>query len=343
MRGVNLNVFDFDYDLTWAGFFLNADGQIYGRYGGRDAVSADHRTSLVGLRHAMANALSAHREATPARSASEGSCCYEPSLALRAGIGPTELGDVRPVCSADQYPAARRRPANSCIHCHHVYDFRREALQAQGKWSQDRLWVYPLPENVGMTLDVDEGDRVRTVAPGSPADRAGLRAGDRLRRVNGISVASLADLQYGLHRAGAFGEVPVSWARDGVAKTGRMNVAEGWKRTDISWRWSIRGLEPTPWVDGEDLPAEEKRRLRLSEKGLAFYQSSFVSAVARQAGIRAGDVIVGIDGKRLEMTGRQFAVYVKLNYNVGDRVTYNVLRAGKRLDVPLTLSRRPLF
>ena len=342
MRGVNLDVFDFDYDLTWAGFFLNADEQIYGRYGGRDAVSADNRTSLAGLRDAMAKALSAHREATPARSASEGSR-HEPSLALRVGIGRKELEDVAPVRSADRYPAARRRPANSCIHCHHVYDFRREALQAQGKWSQDQLWVYPLPENVGIALDVDEGDRVKTVAPGSPADRAGLRAGDRLRRVNGISVASLTDVQYGLHRAGAFGEVPVSWVRDGVAKTGRMSVAEGWKKTDISWRWSIRGLEPTPWVDGEDLPTEEKRRLGLSEKGLAFYQSSFVSAIARQGGIRAGDVIVGIDGKRLEMTERQFAVYLKLNYNVGDRVTYNVLRAGKRLDVPLTLSRRPPF
>jgi serine protease Do len=342
MRGVNLDVFDFDYDLTWAGFFLNADEQIYGRYGGRDAVSADSRTSLAGLRRAMASALSAHRKATPTRSASEGSR-HEPSLALRAGIGRTEPGDIASVRTVDQYPAARRRPANSCIHCHHVYDFRREALQAQDKWSQDQLWVYPFPENVGVTLDVDEGDRIKTVAPGSPADHAGLRAGDRLQLVNGISVASLADVQYGLHRADSFGEVPISWTRDGVAKTGRVNVTEGWKKTDISWRWSLRGLEPTPWVDGEDLPAEEKLRLGLSEKGLAFYQSSFVSAIARQAGIRAGDVIVGIDGKRLEMTERQFAVYVKLNYKVGDRVTYNVLRAGKRLDVPLTLSRRPPF
>jgi serine protease Do len=342
MRGVNLNVFDFDYDLTWAGFFLNADEHIYGRYGGRDAVSADARTSLAGLRFAMANALSAHRDATPARSASEGGR-QDPSLALRAIIGGAEQEDVAPVRSVEAYPAARRRPTNSCIHCHHVYDFRREALQAQGKWSQDQLWVYPLPENVGITLDVDEGDRVKAVAPNSAADHAGLRAGDRLRLVNGAGVASLADVQHGLHLAAATGEVSLSWLRGGVARTRRMNVTGGWKKTDISWRWSIRGLEPSPWVDGEDLPAEEKRQLGLSQKALAFYQSSFVSAVARQAGIRAGDVIIGIDGKRLEMTERQFAVYVKLNFGVGDRITYNVLRAGKRLDVPLTLVRRPLF
>ena len=119
-------------------------------------------------------------------------------------------------------------------------------------------------------------------------------------------------------------------------------MTEGWKQTDISWRWSLRGLEPSTWVDGDDLSPEEKRQLGLSEKRLAFYQSSFVSTVARQAGIRANDVIVGIDGKRLEMTEVQFAAYVKLNYKVGDRVTYNILRAGKPIDIPIILARRPL-
>jgi hypothetical protein len=36
MRGVDLTTFDFDYDLTWAAFFMNANEHIYGRYGGRD-------------------------------------------------------------------------------------------------------------------------------------------------------------------------------------------------------------------------------------------------------------------------------------------------------------------
>jgi hypothetical protein len=42
----------------------------------------------------------------------------------------------------------------------------------------------------------------------------------------------------------------------------------------------------------------------------------------------------------LSMTGRQFGAYVRLNYKVGDRVVYNVLRDGKRVDVPLTLRGR---
>jgi serine protease Do len=338
MRGVDLDVFDFDYDLTWAAFFLDANERVLGRYGGRDALSPDKRTSLAGLRCAMVNALKTHRDTTSARSASESNCGGGPSLALRASIGSTD----QRVHSADQYPAARRRPANSCIHCHHVYDFRREALQAQGKWSKDQLWVYPLPENVGVTLEVDEDEHLKAVAAGSPADRAGLRAGDRLQRINGIGIASTADVQYALHCAPGTGEIPISWRRGGAVMTARLGLTEGWKQTDISWRWSLRGLEPTPWVDGEDLSLEEKRRLGLPEKRLAFYQSAFVSTVARQAGIRANDVIIGIDGKRLEMSELQFAAYVKLNYKAGDRVTYNLFRAGKPIDIPITLVRRPL-
>jgi predicted metalloprotease with PDZ domain len=321
MRGVNLSVFDFDYDLTWMAFFLSADEQVYGRYGGRDAQSADARLSLAGLRSAMAAALVAHRKSQSATATSQ-----PPSLR-----------------TIEQYPAARRRQTASCIHCHHVYEFQREALQAEGVWQPEQVWVYPLPENVGLSLDVDNGARVRAVAEASPACRAGLKAGDRLRQVNDVPVASSADVQYGLHRARTQANIPVAWLHNGSARTGMLHVTDGWRQTDVSWRWSLRALEPSPWVRGEDLSAAEKQKVGLSERQLAFYQGDFVSDPARQAGIRHKDIILGIDGKQLELTAQQFSVYVKLHYKVGDRVTYNLLRDGKRVDIPMTLVRRPPF
>ena len=42
--------FEFDHDLTWYVFLLNADETVYGRYGGGDAASAEARLSLKGLR-----------------------------------------------------------------------------------------------------------------------------------------------------------------------------------------------------------------------------------------------------------------------------------------------------
>lgn len=331
MRGVNLDVFDFDYDLTWAGFFLSPDEEVYGRYGWRDASSPQSRLSLAGLRYAMTQALKAHREKSRSR-ISKSQMPNPKSQIQHSASSPR---------TADQYPAAERRPVASCIHCHQVYDFRREMLQKQGKWRLDELWVYPLPENVGFRLDVDEGDRVRDVMEDSPASRAGLRRGDRLRSVNHVPIASLADVQYGLHRAGAEGEIPISWRHGDQPMSARLSVGKEWRKTDISWRWSLRGLDPTPWVQGEDLTAEEKAKLGLPEHQLAFYLSAFLSPVARQAGLRANDIILGLDDKRLEMTAQQFQAYIRLNYKVGDRITYNILREGRRLPIPLTLTARP--
>jgi predicted metalloprotease with PDZ domain len=318
MRGVNLSLFDFDYDLTWMAFFLSHDEKVYGRYGGRDAESPDSRQSLAGLRFAMAQALEAHRR----------------------HAGRADRAKPRTV---DDYAAAARWRSNRCTHCHQVYEIRRESLRAEGKWQRDDVWVYPLPENVGLTLSVDDGNLVRAVADRSPAARTRLAVGDRLKRVDGLPVASFADVQYALHRAPPRGEVAVRWERAGRPMSGRLRLAAGWRVTDVSWRKSLRSLEPLPWVDGDDLTADEKKQLGLSAKRLAFHQLAYLSTPARQAGLKPRDVIIGIDDKVLEMTARQFLAYVRLNYRVGDRVTYNVLRHGQRVDVPLTLSARPPF
>ena len=37
MNGVNLNQFQFEYDLTWMAFLQDAEGRTYTRYGGREA------------------------------------------------------------------------------------------------------------------------------------------------------------------------------------------------------------------------------------------------------------------------------------------------------------------
>src|SRR5437762_6172793 len=58
---VDLNLFDFDYDVTLMVFFLNAEEQVYARYGGRDAESPDSRHSLEGLRYTMNSVLHMHQ------------------------------------------------------------------------------------------------------------------------------------------------------------------------------------------------------------------------------------------------------------------------------------------
>jgi len=316
MRGVNLDLFDFDYDLTWMAFFLTPEAQVLGRYGGRDAGSADGRVSLAGLRYSMQAALQVYARQAPNQE--------KPPISR----------------TVEQLPTIRRLPAQACVHCHQVYDLRREHLQTLGKWSLDELWVYPLPENVGLTLEVERGNVIARVALELPAARLGLERGDELTAVNGIATASLADVQYGLHRAPAEGQIPVRWRRQGRPMAGVLQLPAGWRRTDLSWRWSLRGVDPTPWVHGEDLSAAEKQALGLAERRLAFRQGPFVPEAARQAGVRPNDIILGATGKELHMTARQFGAYVRLNYQVGDTLTFTILRDGKRLEVPLSLTSR---
>ena len=169
MRGVNLNVFEFDYDLTWMGFFLNADEKVYSRYGGREPASPDTYLTLAGLKHAMRAALAAHRREPPAK----------------------QPGPPKAVRTVEQYAAAGRMKPDACIHCHQVYDFRREELQREKQWRLDEVWVHPLPDNLGLRLDPDRPNRVLAVKPESPAGRSGLRANDTLESINGRSIAAL--------------------------------------------------------------------------------------------------------------------------------------------------------
>jgi hypothetical protein len=312
---VDLNVFDFDYDLTWFAFFVSADEQIYGRYGGRDAKGAEDRLSLEGLEYAARAALAAH--------------------AARAKVRPP-VKAAKPQLVED-YASVKRRRGHECIHCHQVNEFRRVDRKEAGLWRREEIWVYPLPENVGLTLDVKQGDRVQAVTPDSPAARAGLRAGDTLQKLNDMPVNSFADAQYALHRVPARGQLAIRWQRDGKPMTGRLELAEGWRKTNLTWRPSMLELLPSLTLYGEDLTPDEKKALGLPAKRLAFRQDPEVHREARKVGVQAGDVILGLDGQALEMTMQQFLGYVRRNYLVGDRITLNIVRGGKRLDLPMTL------
>ena len=107
--------------------------------------------------------------------------------------------------------------------------------------------------------------------------------------------------------------------------------------TDLSWRASIKKLGPAPSIHGEDLDAEQKQRLGLAPKRLAMVLGPFLPPVARQAGLRQGDIIVGVDDKRLEMTAGQFDVYIRLDYQPGQKLTFNLLRGGRPESVTMTL------
>ena len=61
-NALDLTLFQFDFDLTFSAFFLNADKTVYGRFGSRsEREDATKDISIAGFRKAMLAALELHR------------------------------------------------------------------------------------------------------------------------------------------------------------------------------------------------------------------------------------------------------------------------------------------
>lgn len=236
---------------------------------------------------------------------------------------------------AEDYKAARQH--RGCIHCHNVNEFRRADAVSAGTWDRSSVWVYPLPENVGITLDIDAGDRVKGVASGSAAERVGLKPGDQIARLNGHPVASFGDAIYALHKAPAKGSIPITWVSNGKERAATLDVVDGWRKTNLTWRPSMLDILPSVTFSGEDLTVAEKKALGLGEKRAAIRQDTEVHSSLKAVGIKGGDVIVGFDGRAAEGTIRDLLGHVRRNYLVGDEITVNLIREGRHLDVKLVL------
>jgi hypothetical protein len=222
MHDVNLKVFDFDYDLTWWSMFIDPYERVYSRYGGRDEQSLEGRLSVAGLKETMRQVLAAHQAAgkTP------------PSAAPPV---------VRPV---DLFGAKGK-----CMHCHQVNEafYKQEKKLDKRKPVQPRF--LPLPENVGVTLDVDFGNRVHDVRPGSAAARAGVKSGDVLTEILETRIFSQGDVMWALRQAPERGQLPWQILRAGASQHLTLDLPAGWKTTDLSWRRSAQKVKK-PGKDG---------------------------------------------------------------------------------------------
>ena len=61
MNGINLDLFQFEYDLTWMSFFMDAENRIYTRYGGRDDSSPESHLNRESLLATMKSVVMLHK------------------------------------------------------------------------------------------------------------------------------------------------------------------------------------------------------------------------------------------------------------------------------------------
>ena len=101
---------------------------------------------------------------------------------------------------------------------------------------------------------------------------------------------------------------------------GKLEVADGWRKTNLTWRPSLLDILPSLPISGEDLTAAEKKALGLPEKQAAFRQDKFVHSTLKAVGLKAGDVVVTLNGKPVNGTMDDFLGLVRREHLVGDTI-----------------------
>jgi S1-C subfamily serine protease len=238
----------------------------------------------------------------------------------------------------------RRKPGNRCIHCHDVKHGELQERQRAGTFSKELVFSYPMPSAVGLIMDPDEQNRVRSVKPGSPADNAGLRAGDVLQNADGQRVLTVADLARVLELTPRDAKLPVETLRDGKVRRARLELSGPWRKTaDPAWRSSTYVAGPNAGFWGVPLEEEDKRQLGIPADQMALRVSHLFTGhpTPVKAGLRLNDVVIELDGSRRPMTARQVNTHCQMNHDYGDRVPILVRRGKEERQLILELPDTP--
>lgn len=224
-NGMDLTLFQFDYDLTFAAFMLNADRTIYGRYASRTGRrQASQATGIESFGKALEAALEIHK----------GYPANKPSL-----LGKQPLPVSRKV--PEDYPslAAKfgrpgERPVvgdRNCIHCHQISQAqKREHEGAKRDMPLALKLPYPMPEVFGLGLDPKQKARVSRVRDDTIAARDGFKVGDDILTLEGQPILSIADIQWVTHNAIAPTKLKADVLRAGKRITLPLTLAADWRK-----------------------------------------------------------------------------------------------------------------
>ena len=342
-NGLDLEQFQFDPDLTFAAFFLNADGTLYARYGIRTSKEADDDVSLDGLAATMRRVLELHSDFPNNR---------DQLLAKQAHSGSNDDSKFRvpeDYSALDHFKGElnyEKQVAKSCIHCHQLGDAQRfELRQKSLPFPVKLLYPFPSPSTIGIAFDLDTCATIKSLIDDRIGANSGLKVGDQVLAISNQAIASPADVVWALHNS-ADGDTLRFEVRRGSTERVKVDVKlpDGWRKTtDISWRpttWQLRGMVTGGAVLEALDPARKKAmglgvdQTSLRIKHLGRYNDH---ARALKAGAKVNDILIAVDGRDDFLSEAAVIEYAIQEKKPGDLMTFTLRRNEREIKATIKL------
>jgi len=321
MAGIDIGLFDFDRHNSIYFFALNADEQIYLRYGGRDAEDGGTYLNLDSIALALKVGLQQH-------------------ALYHAGKLPRQ---PRPAPRFPQEIVSLKKEIierNRCVECHLIGDYAAQDQEKAGTLDKIKT-MYPSPDlkTLGIHLNVPQGLLVGK-AEGAAA-QAGMQAGDVITAFQQTPVLTFGDLQYvygKLDRKAR--QIKLMIDRAGAAKTLTIRLPLEWWYTNTSFRfWTI---EPMVYFTAQALPDAQKRQHKFQPNGFACTVTEVdpLGESLKVHTLQKGDLIYAVNDVEASPLTRNVERYIKLTTRAGDSVKLKLLRAGQPLELTVKTYRQ---
>jgi len=324
MTGADIAHYDRDWHNSLYYFIINADEDIYLRYGGRDEKAADTYLDYDSLALALEIGLEEHRK---------------------------HLADERPKDADDPRPP-RLTPEDHklvqmeviekgrCTECHLVGDFSMQEKELAGLLDPiTDLYRSPDIKALGLHLDVPKGLVLASVD--GPAAEAGIQAGDKITAFNGKRVLTFGDLQHQYDKAPrrTTKQVALTVERRGEAVEATVQLPFEWWRTGLEFRhWN---MQPQLFFKSEPLTAEEKEARRLPADGFAsrVTEIDLEAAFNDYHSLEIDDIVVAVNKVKTDPMTTRLADHIALHYPAESEIPLTVLRGEETEEVPLKTQR----
>ena len=326
MDTVDIGLFEHDRHNTLYYYILNADEQIYMRYGGRDSTEPDTYLSLESLELALQKGLELH--------------------AKRASL-PKQPRPAPDFAKNYSLLIERTVARGQCVECHLIGDFQnlhRERDKTIDKMTH--LYRSPDIKTIGIHLDIPKGLLVAK-AEGAVA-AAGMQPGDRIVGIDGTPVYTFADLQHAYDKTDRRTAKQIKLTVDHpgtlatVARDLTVTLPQRWWLYDVTYRQS--SVEPRLYFGCQPMSPVEKQKHELNPEGFACTVSrvdSFALSVKSHS-LQVGDIVYGVNGVHRDDFAHTAELYMKLYMTPGDSAKLDLIRNGARLQSSL-LSYRLSF